>query len=332
MSLGVRTPLRALALLLVCLAGPAAAGAQPARKVARIGYLLLPPLAERPSAERQAFVQGLRELGYEEGRNVIIEYRSAAWNREALPDLAADLVERKVDVIFAAGPQPAQAAREATQTIPVVVVAGVDPVEGGLVASLGRPGGNVTGFTNQMPGLAGKRLELLREAVPRVVRVLVIWNPGNPAAVADWKATQDAARALRVTLTSAEVRGAEDFLGVFPGMLPRPPAAVVMIDDTLTAAYRGIVAEYALKHRVPAITAFPDFAELGGLMSYGPRISDLFRRAAGHVDKILRGVKPSDLPFEQPQTLELALNLRTARALGLRIPASLRLRADRVIE
>jgi len=321
-----------LALALILLAAPVAAQAQPAGKVARIGYLLLPPLAEKPSAERQAFLQGLRELGYDEGRNVIIEYRSAAWNRELLPDLVAELAERKVDVILAAGPQPALAARETTKTIPIVMIAAIDPVQSGLVASLARPGANVTGFTTQVQGLAGKRLELLREAVPRVSRVLVIWNPGNPATAAAWKATQAAARALGVTLESVEVRGAEDFVAALPRLLQRQPAAVVMIDDTLTVAYRGILAEFTAKNRIPAITAWREFTEGGGLMSYGPRTADLFRRAAGHVDKILRGAKPAELPVEQPTTFELLINMRTARALGVTIPPTLLLRADHVIE
>jgi len=313
------------------LAVPLAAEAQ-AGKVARIGYLLLPPLAEKPSAERQAFLQGLRELGYDEGRNVIIEYRSAAWNRELLLDLAAELVEGKVDVILAAGPQATMAAREATKTIPIVMIAGIDPVESGLVASLARPGANVTGFTRQLPGLAGKRLQLLREAVPRVSRVSVIWNPGNPATATDWKETQAAARTLGIKLESVGVRGAEDFLAALPGMLQRRPAAVVMIDDTVTVVYREILAEFALKNRIPTITAWREFTEVGGLMSYGPRTSDLFRRAAGQVDKILKGAKPAELPVEQPTTVEFVINLTTAKALGLTIPPSLLLRADQVIE
>jgi putative ABC transport system substrate-binding protein len=321
-----------LVLALILFAAPAAAEAQPAGKVARIGYLLLPPLAEKPSAERQAFLQRLRELGYDQGRNVIIEYRSAAWNRELLPDLAADLVERKVDVILAVGPQAALAAREATRTIPIVMIGAVDPVESGLVASLARPGANVTGFTAQMPELAGKRIELLREAVPHVPRVLVIWNPGNPAAASEWTATQAAARTLGTQLESIEVRGAEDFVAAFPRVLQRQPAAVVMINDTLTTAYREILAEFALKNRIPAITAWREFSEAGGLMSYGPKISDLFRRAAGQVDKILKGVKPAELPVEQPTKFELVINMRTAKALGLVIPPSLLLRAERLIE
>ena len=321
-----------LALALALLAAPVDAAAQPAGKVARIGYLLLPPLAERPSPERQAFIDGLRALGYEEGRSVVIEYRSAAWNRELLPDLAAELVERKVDVILAAGPQPVLAARDATRTIPIVMIAGMDPVASGLVRSLARPGTNVTGFTAQLPGLAGKRLELLREAAPHASSVMVLWNPSNPATAPDWQATQAAAAKLGVKLEPIEVRGAEDFLAAFPKILRRQPTAVVMIDDTLTAAYTGILAEFALKNRVPAITAGRDFAETGGLLSYGPKRTDLFRRAAGQIDRILKGARPADLPVEQPTTFEMVVNLRTAKALDLALPPSLLLRADHVIE
>ena len=324
--------LRILVLVLLALLAPPAVEAQPATKVPRIGYLLLPPLAEKPSAERQAFIDGLRELGYVEGRNVVIEYRSAAWNRELLADLVAELLERKVDVILAAGPQPTLAAREATKTVPIVMIANIDAVESGLVASLGRPGSNVTGFVGQVSGLASKRLELLREAVPRVPRILVIWNPTNPGAARDWKETQAAAGRLRVALESVEVRGAEDFVAALPRMLRRQPSAIVMIEDTLTVAYRGILAEFAAKNRIPAMMATRDFPEAGGLMSYGPRMPELFRRAAGHVDKILRGARPTELPVEQPTVLELVINLRSAKDLGLSLPSSLVLRADRVIE
>jgi putative tryptophan/tyrosine transport system substrate-binding protein len=309
-----------------------AAGAQQTRRVARIGYLLLPPLAEKPSAERQAFLQGLRELGYEEGHNVVVEYRSAVWNLELLSELAAELVELKVDVILAAGPQPSMAAREATGTIPIVMIAGIDPVAGGLVDSLARPGANLTGFTLKPPGLIAKGLELFREVLPRGLRILVIWNPGNPAAATDWKETQSAARTLGVKLGSLEVRGAETFLAALQRLQQHLPAAVMMIDDTVTVAYRQILAEFALKHHVPAVMARRDFVEAGGLMSYAPKASDLFRRAAGHVDKILKGATPASLPIEQPTTFELVINLKTAKALGLTIPPTLLARADQLIE
>ena len=316
-----------LGLILVPLAAEAQAG-----KVYRIGYLILPALADPASAERQAFLEGVGELGYAIGRNLIIEYRSAAWNRELLPDLAAELVERKVDVILAAGPQATLAAREATSTIPIVMIAGVDPVESGLVTSLARPGANVTGFSANLPELGGKRLQLLREAVPRASRVSVIWNPGNPATASEWKVTQATARTLGIKLDSIKVRGAEDLVTALSKMSQHRPAAVVMISDTVTAAYRQIFADFAVKNRVPAITAPREFAEGGGLMSYGPKTSDLFRRAAGQVDKILKGAKPADLPVEQPTKFELVINMKTAKALGLTIPQTLLGRADHVIE
>jgi len=307
------------------------AQAQQAGKVHRIGCLLLPPLAEKPSVERQALLQGLRDIGYDEGRNIIIEYQSAAWNRELLPDLAAELVTRKVDIILAAGPQATQAAREATKTIPIVMIVEVDPIASGLVASL-RPTANVTGFSANMAGLGGKRLELLREAVPQLANVAVIWNPGNPAATSEWKEIQVAARSLGIKLESVEVRGADDFVAALRRLSQRRPAAIVMIEDTLTYAYRSILAEFTMKNRVPAITAGHAFPENGGLMSYGARMSDLFRRAAGQIDKILKGARPTDLPIEQPTKFELVVNLKTAKALGLTIPQTLLLRADQVIE
>ena len=312
------------------LAAPGAQ-AQQAGKVHRIGCLLLPPLAEKPSVERQALLQGLRDIGYDEGRNIIIEYQSAAWNRELLPDLAAELVTRKVDIILAAGPQATQAAREATKTIPIVMIVEVDPIASGLVASL-RPTANVTGFSANMAGLGGKRLELLREAVPQLANVAVIWNPGNPAATSEWKEIQVAARSLGIKLESVEVRGADDFVAALRRLSQRRPAAIVMIEDTLTYAYRSILAEFTMKNRVPAITAGHAFPENGGLMSYGARMSDLFRRAAGQIDKILKGARPTDLPIEQPTKFELVVNLKTAKALGLTIPQTLLLRADQVIE
>jgi len=309
------------------------AQAQPGAKAVRIGYLLLPPLAEKPSVERQAFLQGLHELGYNDGRDIIIEYRSASWNRELLPDLAAELVARKVDAILAAGPQATQAAREATKTIPIVMIVEVDPMESGLVASLSRPGANVTGFSANLPGLGGKRLELLHEAVPSVSRIAVIWNPSNPAATSEWRETQAAARSLGVTVESFEVRGADDFVAALPKIVRgRSPVAIVMIEDTLTYAYRPILAEFTLKNRVPAIVAGMAFAEAGGLMSYGARMSELFRRAAHQVDKVLRGAKPEDLPVEQPTKFELVINLKTAKALGLTIPQSVLVRADEIIQ
>src|SRR5215831_3820217 len=321
----MRCPVRLIGLAVILafnLLAALGAEGQPTGKAVRIGYLLLPPLAEKPSVERQAFLQGLRDLGYNEGRNIIIEYQSAAWNRELLPDLAADLVARKVDIILAAGPQATRAAQEATKTIPIVMIVEVDPIESGLVPSL-RPTSNITGFSANLAGLGGKRLELLREAVPQLANVAVIWNPGNPAATSEWKEIQAAARNMGIKLESVEVRGADDFVAALRRLSQRRPSAVLMIEDTLTYAYRSILAEFTMKNRVPAITAGHAFPENGGLMSYGARMSDLFRRAAGQIDKILKGARPTDLPIEQPTKFELVVNLKTAKALGLTIPQTL---------
>ncbi len=310
-----------------------AAEAQQTKKVPRLGYLLLVPLAEKPSPEREAFLRRLRELGYVEGESIRIEYRSAAWNRELLAELATELVDLKVDVILATGPQAALAAKEATRTIPIVMVAVTDPVENQIVATLARPGGNITGFTVSLPELGGKRLELLKEAVPGLSSVAVLWNPSNPiSTVPEWRTIQAAASALRVTLRSVEVRSAEDFVKALSALSRHRPAALMMIPDTLTIPYRGIVADFASKNRVPAIFAQRDFAETGGLMSYGPSLPEMFRDAAAYVDKILKGAKAGELPVQQPAKFELVINMKTAKTLGLTIPQSLLVRADEVIQ
>jgi putative tryptophan/tyrosine transport system substrate-binding protein len=310
---------------------PLVSEAQQAGKVWRIGYLVLSPLADPPSAERAAFVNGLRDLGYELGRNMVIEYRSAAWNRELLPDLAAELVERKVDVIVAV-PGATDAAREATLTIPIVVPAANDPVESGLVTSLARPGGNITGTAVSTPELTGKRLQLLKEALPKVARVAVLWSPVYEAAQLQWKATQAAASTLGMTLQSLAVRDPKDFPGAFAAMTRKRPDALLTIVSPLTTAYRPLIVEFSAKHQLPTIFAVREDVEAGGLMSYAPDVPDRFRRAAGYVDRILKGAKPGDLPIEQPTKFELVINLKTAKALGLTIPQTLLLRADQLIQ
>jgi putative ABC transport system substrate-binding protein len=314
------------------LAAAGAAHTQPAGKVPTIGYLVLPPLTPTPSTERAAFLQGLAGLGYVDGRTIKIEYRSAAWNRELLAELADDLVRLRVDLIVAPGLPAAQAARSATSVIPVVATAVADPIGGGLATSLARPGGNVTGLTMLSSELASKRLELLKEAVGRVRQIAVLWNRHNPAARLEWETTESAGRALAVTTQSFPVGNAEELLTAFAAIAKARPSALLTILDPLTASYRQIVAEFALKHQLPALLALREFAEDGGLMSYGPSLPDLFRRAAIYVDKVLRGVRPADLPFEQPATFELVVNLKTARALGLTIPQSVLLRADEIIQ
>ncbi len=320
-----------LALALGILVAPLTGEAQRQGNVPRIGYLILSPLAEPPSAERAAFLDGLRDLGYVVGRNIIIEYRSAAWNRELLPDLAAELVDLKVDVIVTIA-EAIYTAKDATKTIPIVVPAVGDPVETGLVASLARPGGNITGTSWGTTELTSKRLQLLKEALPKAYRVAVLWNPTLQSEAAQWTKIQAAARVLGVTLQSLEVRDPKDFPIAFSAMTRKRPDALLIVVSQLTTAYRPIIIEFATKNRLPTMFGVRADVEAGGLISYAPNLSDVFRRAATYVDKILKGAKPGDLPIELPNTFELVINLKTAKALGLTIPRSLLIRADRVIE
>jgi len=320
-----------LALVLGLAAAPLEGEAQQPGKVPRIGYLILSPLADPPSAERQAFLDGLRDRGYVVGRNISIEYRSANWNRELLPDLAEELVGLKVDVIVAV-PGAIEAARDATKAIPIVLTSGNDPVERGLVASLARPGGNITGTAESTIELAGKRLELLKEALPRVSRVAVLWNPASETAPLQWRAAQAAARKLGVTLQSYEVKDPKDFPGAFVAMRQKRPDALMTFVSPLTTAYRPIILEFATKTRLPTMFGVREDVVAGGFMSYAHNLPDAFRRAAYFVDKILKGAKPAELPVEQPTKFEFVINLKTAKALVVTIPPSLLLRADQVIE
>jgi putative ABC transport system substrate-binding protein len=321
----------AVVLAVSLMLAPLAVGAQQASKVRQIGYLVLSPLADPPSAERAAFLDGLSGLGYIAGRNIIIEYRSAAWNRELLPDLAAELVALKVDVIVAV-PGAAEAARDATKTIPIIVPALGDPVEEGFVKSLARPGGNITGTGSTADGLTGKRLELLKEAIPKLSRAAVLWNPANQGGPRQWQETQSAARKLRLTLQSLEVRDPNDVPRAFSAMTQKRPEALIIVTSALTTAYRPIIIEFANRQRIPTMFAVKADVEAGGLISYAPSLSDSFRRAARYVDKVLNGANPGDLPIEDPTKFELVINLKTAKALGLTIPQSLLGRADQLIE
>jgi ABC-type uncharacterized transport system substrate-binding protein len=320
-----------LMLVFGLVAAPSTAHAQRPSGVPRIGYLVLPPLVDPPSAERKAFLDGLRERGYVAGQNIVIEYRSAAWNRELLPDLAAELVELKVDVIVAI-PGAVEAARDATKTIPIVVPALTDPVESRLVASLSRPGGNITGPGSATSELSGKQLELLKEAIPKLSRVAVLWNPTNQGAPLQWKGTQSAARLLRVTLQSLEVKDPNDFPRALSAMTRSRPDALLTFISPLTTAYRPIIVEFATKQRLPTMFGHKADVEAGGLISYSANLLDIFRRGAHYVDKILKGAKAGDLPIEQPTRFELVINLKTAKALGLTIPQTLLLQADQIIE
>jgi putative ABC transport system substrate-binding protein len=315
------------------LAAPLAAEAQQAAKIARIGYLAT-NLAGAPHLP-EAFRQGLRDLGYVEGRNVVIEYRDAEGKFERLPALAAELVALKVDVIVAPTTPAALAAKQATRTLPIVFTVAADPVTSGLVTSLARPGGNVTGSSILTPELVGKWLELLKQAVPGVSRVAVLWHPGGFPERTEkdmLKAAEVAGRALGVQLQLVEARGPEDFDRAFSDMTRTRAGALTVLATTMLLIDRRRLVELAAKNRLPAVYPFREFVDAGGLMAYGPNVADLYRRAATYVDKILKGAKPADLPVEQPTKFELVINVKTARALGLTIPQSLLLRADEVIQ
>jgi putative ABC transport system substrate-binding protein len=278
-----------------------------------------------------AFVQRLRELGWSEGRNVAIEYRWAEGRVERSAEIAAEIVRLKVDVIVTAGTTTVVAAKQATSVIPIVFAAAGDPVGTGLVGSLSRPGGNVTGLSNQSTDLAGKQVELLRGVVPNLRRLAILANAGAPTAVLEIGQVQAAARTLGLEVVTFEIRRAEDIASAFEALTGRADALYVVIDPLINTN-RIRINTLALAARVPTIQGIREYVEAGGLMSYGPSFSDLYRRAADYVDRILRGAKPGDLPVEQPTKFELIINLKTAKALGLEISPALLARADEVIE
>src|SRR5256712_854395 len=310
---------------------PLAAEAQ-AGKVYRIGFLGLPSAADTPELVA-AFRHRLRDLGYEEGKNISIEYRWAEGRDDRLPALAAELVRLKVDVIVASATPPAKAAQGATDRIPIVFIAVADPIGVGLVANLARPGRNITGFTTTNVELSAKRLEFLKAAVPNLTHVAVLVNRTNPQAPALRKQTERGSSSLGLELQILEVESAENLPRVFKSIFPRVGALLVLPDPWLGSGDRQIqIAALALKHRLPTMERDRSFVAAGGLMSYGPNAADLFRESARHVDKILKGTKTADLPVEQPTKFELVINLKTAKALGLTIPQTLLLQAERVIE
>jgi putative tryptophan/tyrosine transport system substrate-binding protein len=305
--------------------------AQSPVKAARIG-VLAPGTASLQAVRDEAFLYGLKELGYVEGRNIVIEYRYAEGKPERLPALVAELVRLNVDLILTAGDPGVRAAKQATQTIPIVVAISGDLVGPGFVASLARPGGNITGQTTLISELAAKRLELLKTAFPKVSRVAILWNPTGTDNVAGLKETEVAARALRIQLVPLDVRRADDFASAFPAALRARADALIVFADAVLLTHRARIADFAAKNRLPAMYGNQDYMDAGGLMFFGPNVADMYRRAATYVDKILKGAKPGDLPVEQPTKFEFIINLKTAKALGLTIPPSLVSRADRVIE
>jgi putative ABC transport system substrate-binding protein len=314
------------------LAAPLRGEAQPANKVPHIGVLWGGP-AEFARPYLEAGRRALSDLGYVEGRDFAVEYAFGERKPGAVDVLAPGLVQRKMDVIVAAGDPAIYAARRATSTIPIVMVAAGDPVGGGLVASLARPGGNVTGMTFLSTELAAKRLEILKEVVPTVSRVAVLWNPDNPGGTREFGAIQAAARIMRLTLQSLEVRSATNIEQAFGSMADKHAQAVLVITDPVTAAYSGRpIADLATKSRLPVVGELREFTNTGSLISYGPSLLSMVQRVATFVDKILKGAKPADLPIEQPTQFELVINLKTAKALGVTIPQSLLLRADQVVD
>jgi putative tryptophan/tyrosine transport system substrate-binding protein len=323
-------------LTLSLLAAPLPANAQPPAKVARIGYLSNVGGADSPLAE--AFRQGLRELGYVEGHNIAMAFRTAEGHGDRLPALAAELVQLPVDVLVARSTDAAQAAKHASTTVPIVMVVDADPVATGLVASLARPGGNLTGLTTVATGLGSKRLELLKEAVPSLSRVAVLWNAGSDAMTLIFREIQTAARALDVSVQPVGVHEAKDLDNAFATMTEERADALFMITDVLTRPYTRQVVDFAAKRQLPTMFEGKDpvAAEgpvaAGGLMSYGSSLTDQLRRAASYVDRILKGTKPYDLPVEQPMTFQLVINLKAAQALGLTIPPTLLFQADEVIK
>jgi putative ABC transport system substrate-binding protein len=322
-----------LAILAVSLVlAPLAIGAQPAGKVYRVG--LLGNKASDPAEAHlwQALRLGLRERGWVEGGNMLIEYRWAEGSFARLPELAADLVRLKVDLIVARSSIWVQAAKEATTSIPIVFVVHADPVGLGHVASLAKPGGNITGLSEVGQDTEAKRLELLKTTDPRIRRVAVLWHPDTPAHPPRVKAVEEAGRTLRLQLQVVGARTGAELEGAFSSMVRERAQAVLVLASAFVLAERQRIAELAMRHRLPTMFLQREPVEAGGLMSYGPDQADLYRRGAIYVDKILKGARPADLPVEQATKFELLINLKTAKALGLTIPQSVLLRADRIIE
>ena len=318
-------------LTLALLLAPLASDAQQTGTVYRIGFLGNSTAALEANLVGP-FREGLRDLGYDEGRNVLIEYRWAEGKYERFPALIAELIALKVDVIVTAGTPATLAVKKATTSVPLVMVAVGDPVGTGIVASLNRPGGNITGLTSISPELEGKRLELLREVVPKLSRVAVLWNPVSPFQVIAEKEVRAAAQVLRMNVLSLGVRTPEELKDALAAIARERPGALLVLADRLFLHNRARIMEFAAQNRLPGVHAYRELVEAGGLMSYGPSYAGMHKRAATYVDKILRGASPADLPVERPATFELVVNLKAAKALGLTMPQSVLLRATEVIQ
>ena len=326
----IRQPILFWLLATVLLTTAPPAGAQQSTKTPRIGFLAPGSLASY-SGRVEAFRQGLRELGYIEGQNLTVQYRFAEGRFDRLPELASELVRLKVDVILAGGQPAVHATKQATTSIPIIIGQAGDPVGAGLVASLARPGANITGLSDFTVGVITKRLELLKEVVPRISSIGIMLNPKNPTNPLQLKESEPAAQALRVRLFPLEINGSKDFDAAFAAMRKERAEALLVFADPMLGSHRSKLAELAAKNRLPAIYPSSENVDAGGLMSYGTNFEDLYRRAATYVDKILKGAKPADLPVEQPTKFEFIINLKTAKQIGLTIPPNVLARADKVI-
>jgi putative ABC transport system substrate-binding protein len=317
-------------LILSLLTAPLTSQAQPAAHVPRLGLLI--PSAFSPVASRiEAFRHGLRDLGYVEGRNITLEYRFADGQADRLPALVAELIHLPVDILVIDGTTAIRPAQHATTTIPIVMAVSGDPVGAGLVASLARPGGNITGLSSRAPEVSGKRLEILKEAVPHLSRVAALWHRDAPVGPY-LKETEAAAQALGLQLQTLEVGSPDALDQAFAAMTRAHADGLVVLPSAQIGSHQRVVAELAMTHRLPTMFGGREDAEAGGLMSYGPNYADFYRRAATYVDKILKGAKPADLPVEQPMKFELVINLKTAKALGITMPPLLLFQADEVLQ
>jgi len=306
--------------------------AQQPTKVPRIGYISSSEDPNNPGPLVQALQQGLRDLGYIEGINILLEYRYAEGKVDLIPSLVTELVQLKVDVLFIGALAAIRSAKQATKTIPIVMVTSVDPVATGLVDSLARPGGNITGLTTLSRELSSKRLELLKEVIPRMSRVAVLWEANAPSPVISFKEYEAAAAALKIPLQSLKVTGPSfDLEGAFQAAAQGGTSAIITVRGTLFNRYRKRIADLAIKNRLPSMYERSDYVDAGGLMSYATNETDGYRRATTYVDKILKGAKPADLPVEQPKKFEFIINLKAAKQIGLTIPPNVLARADRVI-
>ena len=311
------------------IANASLAEAQQPGKVSRVGYV---SSVGSPDANFEVLRQGLRDMGYVEGKNIAFEYRGALGKADLIPGFVAELLQLKVDLLFCPNLPAINAAKEATKTVPIVIVSNVDPVELGLVDSFARPGGNITGVTLQSLDLSGKRLELLKETFPKLSRVALVWNLGDQSMNLITKQVQAAAPALGITIQPSGVRDATDFDSAFAKLTQTPPDALFSVADRLITSQRKKILEFAAKNKIPTMFDAGAAVDAGALMSYGPSRAEVSRRAAVFVDKILKGTKPADLPIEQPMKFELIFNLKTAKELGLTIPPNVLVRADKVIK